>query len=62
MVIALFFTPNIVESLRLPLRVRSGEIAAHESPRSVDRKTLLAATSSTPACVPWMSGVSQWKR
>ena len=59
MVIAVFFTPNSVESLRLPLRVRSGEITAHESPRSVERKTLFAATSNTPACVPWMSGVSQ---
>ncbi len=63
MVMSLPFTPIVTMLSRLTFFVRSGLIASHESPRSRERKTRLAAVSRTPASLgDCMSGVSQWKR
>src|SRR5262245_25881531 len=56
-------TPIVTISLRFLFAVRSGLIAVHESPLSVERKTRLAATYSTPElCGENTIGVSQLKR
>ena len=63
MVISLPLSPIVTMLSRLAFCVRSGEMASHESPRSRERNTLLAAASSTPGSLgESMSGVSQWKR
>ena len=48
---------------RLAFVVRSGETTVHESPRSVERNTLLPATYSVPgSCGESIIGASHWKR
>ena len=56
------FRPIVVMVSRLTRAVRSGLIAIHESPRSVDLNSLLAATSNAPVSVEWIIGESQKKR
>ncbi len=61
--ISLPLSPIVVMESRLAFFVRSGLIASHESPRSRERKTRLAAARSTPPSLgDCRSGVSQWKR
>ncbi len=60
---SLLRTPMIICAARSGFVVRSGLIAVHESPRSVDLNTLLPATISTfGSLMDHCSGVSQWKR
>src|SRR6187455_2623244 len=55
--------PMIGISLRSVFVVRSGDISAHESPRSTEPKTLLAATRILPgSCGENTIGVSQFQR
>src|SRR5687767_4687643 len=48
MLIALPRSPIVTMVSRSALVVRSGLMTCHESPRSVERNTLFAATSSVP--------------
>src|SRR5262245_60168657 len=63
MLISLLRTPMVTISLRFALLVRSGLMAVQLSPRSVERNTRFAATSSMAGAFgDSLMGVSQLKR